>query len=154
MVFVVVSWIRKVAEAKMGLTFIISKKLHSKQLPLQKRLHRTPTSHFEGSLVWRTSTVALERASRSRATPGKNPCWLHSSDEMHLAGKIANNKICKCVSSVPCVQNVWGSNGFIYYPGTEGFFRKKMRPLDTPFFTENNRMIFLYYFFKVLAFFL
>ncbi len=37
--------------SEMGLTFIISKKLHSEQLLIQKCLHRTPASHSEGSLV-------------------------------------------------------------------------------------------------------
>ncbi len=34
------------------------------------------------------------------------------------------------------------------------FFLKEMEPLDTPFFIENKRMIFLYYYFKVLVFFM
>ncbi len=106
-IIVVVFWIYQVPESKMGLTFIISKKVHSEQLLLQKCLHRAPSSHSEGSLVWRTNICAFKKSSRSRAKPGYKPCLLHSTDEVHLAAKIANNKTLKCRSAISCVLNHW-----------------------------------------------
>ncbi len=100
----------------------------------QKCLHQTPTSHLEVSFMWRTSTVALERAARSRATPGNNPCSLHSSDEMHLAGKIVINKTCNCRSASPAFTAIGDQTGLHIIPG-QTVFSKKMESFDTPFFS-------------------